>query len=111
MLVKFQRNFYVNPCHSFSHYSNLKPFNTGEINSTHSKTSDELYKTAEDSTSNSASLPKQDNSEVASVDSPELSSRQQTISAGGFGSGSHKSLPTKNDGSLDYDGETSLTES
>lgn len=87
----------------------MKPFqNTGDINSTHSKTSDELYKSAEDSTSNSTSLQKQDNSDVASIDSPELFSREQTLTVGSFVSSGHKSLPIKKDGTLDYDGELSF---
>uniref|UniRef100_A0A336LKT5 Oxysterol-binding protein n=1 Tax=Culicoides sonorensis TaxID=179676 RepID=A0A336LKT5_CULSO len=84
--------------------SNIKPFNTAEVNSTHSKTSDELYKSGEDSTSNSASLPKSENFEEATGDSPEHSSRDQTLTTGAYNTaGSQKNLPTKNDGTLDYD--------
>lgn len=84
----------------------MKPYqNAGEINSTHSKTSDELYKSADDGTSNSTLVLKTDNFEVAPVESPELSIKEQPISAVSYVSYRHKSLPIKNDGTLDYDGE------
>lgn len=59
-----------------------------------SKASDEVFKTAEDNTSNSFSLAKQDSIETQSVSSGK---RDSIIGS--------KHIPTKTDGTPDYDGK------
>lgn len=72
------------------YYSNIRNFTE-----TQSKTSDEVYKTAEDNTSNSVSLQKQESVD-ASLNSITMSPMSTT-----------KNLPIRNDGAIDYDGMSS----
>lgn len=69
--------------------------NLRNLSETQSKASDEVFKTAEDNTSNSFSLVKQDSVETS------ISSGTRNSIVGGI-----RNIPTKNDGTVDYDGRS-----